>query len=779
MRLAIYHTAAASRRKRGHMEQAMQMTQAMRKPEINVIPATVRSVESGGQIKKQRNLRVAAYCRVSTGDESQQTSYTTQKRFYTQLITSKPGWTMAGIYADEAISGTSRAKRKQFNEMMQAALSGKMDYIVTKSISRFARNTIDTLDCVRQLRQANPPVGIYFEKENIDTLDATGELILTILSALAQDESRSISDNIRWSIQRKFQRGEAMVDLSRMLGYDKGPNGEWVINPEQAEIVRFIFDRFVCGASSNAIAKELNAMGKKTVKGSIWRADSVLYILRNEKYVGDCENQKYVTKNFLTHEATRNNGEVAKYYVNDHHVAIIDRLTWNKAQAMLLDRGAKSNDRTAEPKKRRGSRASVFTNLTCGEMVSGRPCGEKLFRIGYNNALPGYTDSRSLAAEGIDPEGYSERYYYYYPVWRCTKNGQGASHGCTSGSTYECALEQSFMENLYWLKRDLEANGDDSWLMRQFAAACEKMERASGRNSYSSQRLQTVEMQIRELEEKLNKTVANQVEAMRIEALEKTAEAKHSLEDGSIDDVPVDITNGISTVGLGTQWFCGDEINSDSEAAIYEELANDIRDRIADLKKERDALELEQGATTIARKNFDFFTRCLKALPETNYAGMKMNVNGLDVQGSLFRDMEGKAIAGKRSSARSGHIKITEEKLAAAPDYLNFEKGVYTAFIKSGVVKGDTVEYQTNFGVTLVTTGNSRNLSSFLGFRRANPDGTVTFLDEKWKVSGRSVCYTRKNLKDKRRVQDMVVTEEKRTKGEEMLRWIEQRSMSN
>ena len=256
------------------MEQAMQT--AARRPEINVIPSTVRSVESGGQIKKQRNLRVAAYCRVSTGDESQQTSYTTQKRFYTQLITSKPGWTMAGIYADEAISGTSRAKRKQFNEMMKAALSGKMDYIVTKSISRFARNTIDTLDCVRQLRQLNPPVGIYFEKENIDTLDATGELILTILSALAQDESRSISDNIRWSIQRKFQRGEAMVDLSRMLGYDKGPNGEWLINPEQAEIVRYIFDRFVCGASSNAIAKELNAMGKTTVKGSIWRADSVL-----------------------------------------------------------------------------------------------------------------------------------------------------------------------------------------------------------------------------------------------------------------------------------------------------------------------------------------------------------------------------------------------------------------------------------------------------------------------------------------------------------------------
>ena len=388
------------------------MEQTMKRPEVSVIPATVRSVESGGQIRKQKRLRVAAYCRVSTGDESQQTSYTTQKQFYTQLITSRPGWTLAGIYADEAISGTSRAKRKQFNEMMKAALAGEMDYIVTKSISRFARNTIDTLDCVRQLRQLNPPVGIYFEKENIDTLDAAGELILTILSALAQDESRSISDNIRWSIQRKFQRGEAMVDLKRMLGYDKGPDGEWLINPEQAEIVRYIYERYVCGASSNAIAGELNAMGRRTVRGKIWRADSVLYILRNEKYVGDCENQKYVTKNFLTHEATRNNGEAAKYYVNDHHAAIIDRQTWNRVQDMLQERGCRSRDQPDGPDERRGSGASVFDNLICGESDNGKLCGEKLIRASFSTVLKGYADGRSLAAEGIDPDGYAERYYF-------------------------------------------------------------------------------------------------------------------------------------------------------------------------------------------------------------------------------------------------------------------------------------------------------------------------------------------------------------------------------
>ena len=667
------------------------MEQKIRKPEVSVIPATKHLTGAGGQIRKRSSLRVAAYCRVSTEDESQQTSYATQKAFYTRMIAGHAGWTLAGIYADEAISGTSRAKRKDFNRMISDAQNGRMDYIVTKSISRFARNTVDTLDCVRQLRQLNPPVGIYFEKENIDTLDAAGELLLTILSALAQDESRSISDNIRWAIQKKFQRGEVIVNLDRMLGYNRGQDGEWLINPDQAETVRYIFQRYVSGISASAIARELNRMDKKTVRGCVWRADAVLLILRNEKYVGDCESQKTITKNFLTHKATVNHGEAPKYYVRDHHVSIIDRLTWNKVQAMLSE-SPPENRKGGEMIKRRGPKNSVFFNLVCGK--SG--CSGKFSRLGYHATLNSYTDSRSAAAEGIDPAGFRERYYYYYPVWRCIRSQSDRNSKqkeCGMGTLYEIALEQSFMEMLYHLKHDHNANGKDSRLSRLFQEAISPI----GKNREKQYPYDTeqypdmIETQIKRLEGKLSQILKKQMNALRHVGRMKT--------EMMLRDILT-------------------EESEENEMAIYDKLADDLRMQIKKLKREKTLLEAEQNAANALQKNFDFFLECLQALPEKNAAGQKLTING-------------------------------EAESEQPPDFLHFEKGIYKAFIRSGTVRGDAVEYTTSFGVKLTSYGNRRTLGSFRGFRRANLDGTIEILEENWKINGRGVRYVRKPVSKK------------------------------
>ena len=234
------------------------------------------------------------------------------------------------------------------------------------------------------------------------------------------------------------------------------------------------------------------------------------------------------------------------------------------------------------------------------------------------------------------------------------------------------------------------------------------------------------------------------MEALRHAALKQDELLRQSYEDGTIafDDIEVDLVNGRTSTNLGSSWGAGMAAGisgtgaDGSEAAIYASLAADIQTRLDELKKERDLLETEQGATSAMRKNFEFFLRCLMELPEENDAGMKMNVNGLDVEGSIFRDMEGKAKPGIRSGVKSGHIRVTEEKISAA-------------FIKSGEVDGDTVVYTTNFGVKIPSVGNSRNLSSFLGFRRANPDGTIELLDEKWKVRGKEVCYSRRKIGEK------------------------------
>lgn len=303
--------------------------------QVTIIPARVE-MESG-LVGKRTNRRVAAYARVSTNRECQQTSYEAQIQYYTRYIEKKPDWIFAGIYADEGVTGTSTQKRVAFLQMIQDAMDGKIDLIVTKSVSRFARNTVDSLSVIRKLKEHG--VEIYFEKENIWTFDAKGELLITIISSWAQEESRSISENTRWGMRKAFQDGKVFVPYRHFLGYDRGENGELKVNPEQAKTVRMIYKMFLDGNSFYRIAAELTQRRIPTPYGKeIWRDRTVKNILQNEKYRGDALLQKRYSRNFLDRKMRKNEGEVPQYYVVGNHEAIIEPETFDKVQRELQRR---------------------------------------------------------------------------------------------------------------------------------------------------------------------------------------------------------------------------------------------------------------------------------------------------------------------------------------------------------------------------------------------------------------------------------------------------------
>lgn len=288
---------------------------------VTIIPANEDSVFERKHKGKKR--RVAAYARVSTNKESQQTSYEAQIRYYTNYIESRTDWSFVGVYAEEGVSGTSIHKRSEFLRMVSDAIDGKIDLIITKSVSRFARNTVDSLNAIRKLKEYG--VECYFEKENIWTFDSKGELLITIMSSLAQEESRSISENTRWGMRKAFQDGKVFIPFSHFLGYDRGPNGELVVNFEQAKVVRLIYDLFLQGMTFYGIAKELTRRQIPTPYGKqIWRERTVKNILQNEKYRGDALLQKKYSKDFLDHKMRKNTGEVPQYYIVGNHEAIIE-----------------------------------------------------------------------------------------------------------------------------------------------------------------------------------------------------------------------------------------------------------------------------------------------------------------------------------------------------------------------------------------------------------------------------------------------------------------------
>ena len=333
-------------------------------PNVTIIPAKVPTAENRD---KYHQLRVAAYCRVSTEQEEQQNSYQVQIAYYTDLINRKKEWSLVGIFANEGISGTQTKKRTEFNRMIRMCKNKKIDLVITKSISRFARNTVDCLEYVRQLKDLG--IGVIFEKENLNTLTMTSEFMIALYGSFAQAESESISKNVSWGKEKSYREGKVQFQYKHLLGYKKGADGKPEIVPEEAEIVRMIYNLFLDGYSMRNIKKVLENKGVLTVTGKkIWNESLVSSILKNEKYVGDALMQKTYTLDCITHKIVKNHGERPMYLVTNHHDPIVDRDTYNRVQQELARRSSKRkiSDKTTTEQGKYSSKYALTELLICG-----------------------------------------------------------------------------------------------------------------------------------------------------------------------------------------------------------------------------------------------------------------------------------------------------------------------------------------------------------------------------------------------------------------------------
>lgn len=358
--------------------------------------------------------RVCAYCRVSTEQEEQESSFESQVTYYTQYITNRMDWTLIDIYADEGISGTNTLKRKDFLRMIEDCMVGKIDMIITKSVSRFARNTEDCLHYVRKLKEKG--IAVYFETENIDTLGSTGELLLTILSGLAQDCSRNQSEVTKWGIKRQFESGRVLVNTTRFLGYDKNKNGELIINEAEAEIVRRIFNEYLEGKSYNGICKSLMQDGIKTVTGNLkWWDSTISGMLENEKYYGSALLQKTITVDFLKHKRVDNKGQAEQFMIEENHPPIISKETFDAVQTEKIRRASKYSN--VEGDRQKYCNKYPFSGkVFCGD------CGNVYRRRQWNSNNP------------------SMKF-----VWQCKTYIQKGKNACAAKAVDEEVLEDAFI----------------------------------------------------------------------------------------------------------------------------------------------------------------------------------------------------------------------------------------------------------------------------------------------------------------------------------------------
>ena len=397
-------------------------TQRRTKVEIELIKAN--DPFDGSSRRRIERLRVAAYCRVSTDDEDQIKSYNSMIRHYTDLIQSNKEYIFAGVYADRAITGTKVDKREEFQRLIQDCMDGKIDLIIAKSIPRFARNTLDTLKYVRMLKERN--IAVYFEVEKINTLK-DGEFLMTILSSVAQQEVENTSAYVKKGLKMKMKRGE-LVGFQGCLGYDYDVNTKSIsINEEGAKTVRYIFDRYVAGAGSTMIARELNEQGILTIKGNPWVSSSVMGIINNEKYKGDILLGKTFTVDPISKRRLDNLGEEDRYYIHNHHEGIVSEETFDRAQEIRNRRNGGRKHNVTPGKREKFSRQYAFScMLECGF------CGASLSRRRW------HSNSK-----------------YKKTIWQCVKSTKNGKRFCPdSKGIPEQVIEEAFIESYRMLCKD-------------------------------------------------------------------------------------------------------------------------------------------------------------------------------------------------------------------------------------------------------------------------------------------------------------------------------------
>jgi site-specific DNA recombinase len=409
---------------------------------VTVIPAK-KIIGTQKITDKVQKIRVAAYCRVSTDSDEQESSYETQIEHYTNYIKSHPDWELAGIYADDGISGMNTKKRDEFQRMINDCNNGKIDMIITKSISRFARNTVDCLNYTRALKNKN--IGVYFEKENINTLDAKGEVLMTIMASLAQQESESLSANVRLGLQFRYQQGKVQVNHNWFLGYTKDEDGHLIIDPEQAKVVKRIYREYLEGKSFLQIKKSLENDGIRNGAGNKkWYESNIKQILTNEKYIGDALLQKTYTVDILEKKRETNKGQVPKYYVEDSHEAIIPKDVFLKVQEEIARRANLTNGATKH-KRIYSGRYALSGVVFCAH------CGDVFRRIKWNNR-----GCKSI-------------------VWRCVSRLEKDGPECSARTVHEDllhkvvikAINEAFQEKesiLPLLRENIESSLEDETL---------------------------------------------------------------------------------------------------------------------------------------------------------------------------------------------------------------------------------------------------------------------------------------------------------------------------